>query len=120
MHAILPETRDSFVALEIGGTLKTNDYQDMVPLLEDRIAKFGKIALLMDLRDFHAITPGALWADTKFDLKHTGDFTRIAVVGDKRWHEWFTGLMKPFTSAEIRYFETPERQAACAWASGVS
>ncbi|RYD91602.1 MAG: STAS/SEC14 domain-containing protein, partial [Sphingobacteriales bacterium] len=47
-----------------------------------------------------------------------GDFRRIAIVGEKKWHEWMATAMKPFTSAEVRYYDHSERAAALAWSRG--
>lgn len=116
MHETLPETHDAFVALRLRGKLDEEDYRTIVPLLKDRIARHGKIALFWEMQDFGGWTPGGLWADTKFDVAHANDFTRIALVGEKKWHEWMTMVMKPFTSAEVRYFDESERQAALKWA----
>ena len=43
------------------------------------------------------------------------DFEKIAMVGEKKWQEWMTEIMKPFTSAEIKYFSTEERDDARKW-----
>ena len=118
MHKILPETEGDFVALEVSGKLEELDFEIMVPLLQARIEEFNTIALLVVMRDFHGWTAGALWADTKFDLKHHGDFSRIAIVGDQRWEEWMAILAKPFTSADVRFFGPDQRDVALRWASG--
>ena len=115
MHKILPETNGSLVALRLSGKLDKTDYQMIVPLLESRIAQHQKISLFWEMSDFEGWTPAGLWADTKFDVKHANDFTRIALVGEKKWHDWMASLMKPFTSAEVRYFDVTERETALAW-----
>lgn len=116
MHTLLPETDGTFVAIRISDKLDQADYQSIVPILEERIAEHGKISLYWEMEQFEGWTAGGLWADTKFGVKHANDFRRIAVVGDKKWHEWSTKVMKPFTSAEVRYFNPDQRQQALAWA----
>ncbi len=116
MHTFLSETQDSFVALRLSGKLDKSDYEAIVPLLEKHITAHGKISLCWEMHDFEGWTPGGLWADTKFDIHHANDFTRIAIVGEKKWHEWMASFMKPFTSAEVKYFESDERERAIAWA----
>ena len=37
------------------------------------------------------------------------------MVGEKKWQEWMTDLMKPFTKAEIKFFELVERNTALEW-----
>lgn len=117
MYQLLPETDGAFVALQLTGKLEASDYDGIVPILEERIAQHGKISLFWEMRDFHGWTVGGLAADAKFDVKHANDFTRIALVGEKKWQELMTALMKPFTSAEVRYFDFHAREAALAWAS---
>jgi hypothetical protein len=67
------------------------------------------------MEDFDGWTAKALWSDVKFDFKHRNDFEKVAMVGRKDWMDWMTQLMKPFTSAEIKFFELEEQAAARAW-----
>ena len=69
------------------------------------VAEHGKLRILFILRDFHGWTVGAVWEDIKFDAKHFNDVERLAVVGEKEWHQGMTTLFKPFTKADVRYFE---------------
>lgn len=116
MYRLLPESTGDFVALQLSAKLDAADYGGITSVLEERIAKHGKISLLWDMREFDGWTAGGLWADTKFDVKHAQDFSRIAMVGEKKWQDWMASLMKPFTSAEVRYFDVIERETALAWA----
>ncbi len=116
MYQLLPESSGAFVALQLTGKLEASDYAGIVPVLEDRIAQHGKISLFWEMRDFSGWTVSGLASDTKFDVKYANDFTRIALVGEKKWHELMASLMRPFTSAEVKYFDLGERDAALAWA----
>lgn len=118
MHRILPETEGDFVALELSDKLTEMDFQVITPELQAQIEEYHKIALFVEMKDFHGWTGSAFWADTKFDLKHHNDFSRIAMVGDKKWEEWMARLSKPFTSAMVRYYDVSERDMAMRWASG--
>ena len=55
---------------------------------------------------------GALWEDIKFDMKHHGDIERLAFVGEKAWAAWMAKICRPFTSANIKYFDASEKDAA--------
>ena len=63
------------------------------------------IALLVELIDFKGWTAGALWEDTKFAARHFNDIDRLAVVGDARWEKGITVFIKPFTKAQVKYFD---------------
>ena len=118
MHEILPQTQGDFVAIKVIDKLTELDFEIIAPLLVAEIEEYHKIALFVEMEDFHGWTAGALWADTKFDLKHHKDFSRIAIVGDQKWEEWMATLAKPFTAAAVRYFDVHERDAALRWSSG--
>ena len=53
------------------------------------------------MSSFHGWTTEALLSDAGFDIEHHNDFTRIAMVGEKKWHAWNDELMKPFTTARF-------------------
>lgn len=116
MYEILPETKDAFVALRLTGKLDEKDYEALLPMLKELIARHGKISLYWEMREFEGWTMDGLLSDAAFDAEHTDDFVRIAMVGEKKWHDWMTKLMKPFTSAEVRYFELDQAGTALSWA----
>ena len=118
MYEVLPETHHDLVALRLSGTLDADDYHAFTPLIESAIERHGKVRLFWEMRDFSGWSPGGAGTDLGFDVRHASDFKRIAIVGEKAWHEWMTKLMKPFTSAEVKYFEIPEREQALAWVAG--
>ncbi|MFB9865557.1 STAS/SEC14 domain-containing protein [Rufibacter immobilis] len=106
------------VAFKLSGSLDKTDYDTvLIPAMEEKISRFGKINLFWEMADMGGWKPSGLWEDVKFDLKHQDDFKRIAIVGDKSWEDWMTQLMKPFTSAEIKYFDVRQREDAMEWVS---
>lgn len=118
MHTLLPESKEGFVALRLSEKLDKDDFAEIIPILEKQIDAHQKIALYWEMASFEGWTTEAFFADTGFDIEHHNDFTRIAMVGEKKWHKWMTKLMKPFTSAEVKYFEIQEREEALDWARG--
>jgi hypothetical protein len=101
--------------VKVSGKLSKEDYEQFVPESERLIEKFGKIRILFEMQDFHGWDAGALWEDIKFDVKHFSDIERLAFVGDKVWEKGMSVFCKPFTTAQIRYFEPPQRQQAIEW-----
>ena len=95
--------------------LDQEDYDRFLPIAESIIEKYGKLRWYFEMEDFDAWTAEALWTDAKFDLKHHNDFEKVAMVGRKDWMDWLTQLMKPFTSAEVKFFELEKKAAAKAW-----
>lgn len=103
------------VTLRIKEKLSKEDYNEFVPMIEGMMQNNSKIRLLVELHDFDGWTAGALWEDSKFATRHFNDIERLAVVGDKRWEKGVTVFIKPFTSAEVRYFDMKTIDKARQW-----
>jgi hypothetical protein len=101
--------------VHLNGTLNKEDYARFVPDTEELIRQHEKIRILVIMDDFHGWDAGALWEDIKWDMKHFNHVERIAVVGEKKWEKWMTSFCKPFTTAEIRYFDQGQAPEARAW-----
>ncbi len=115
MIQITSDDNSNIVYTTSTGTLEKTDYDKLLPLVEDKIEQFGKVRLYFEMTNFTGWNTDAFLADLKFDLKHAKDFEKVAMVGDKRWQELVTGLMKPFTPAAIRFFEIGDREKAKDW-----
>ncbi|WP_319406045.1 STAS/SEC14 domain-containing protein [uncultured Desulfosarcina sp.] len=105
----------TIVTLKFREKLDKADYETFVPMIESQMQNGSPIRLLTELHDFEGWTAGALWEDTKFAAKHFNDIERLAVVGESRWQKGVTVFVKPFTSADVRYFDMKEVDKAREW-----
>jgi hypothetical protein len=103
------------VGFTMSGKLHDEDYKKFVPLVDAEIAREGKVNVLAQFHDFHGWDARALWDDIKFATTHCTKVRRIALVGDRAWEKWMAAVCKPFTMAQVRYFDAPELEAAKAW-----
>lgn len=103
------------VVVRVTGKLDKADYEAFVPRVESLIAQFGKIRVLVEMHDFHGWGAASLWEDIKFDAKHFSDIDRLALVGDKKWEKGMSAFCKPFTTAQVRYFDLAEVELAYEW-----
>ena len=110
-----PTPVGTVVTLKFREKLDKADYETFVPMIESQMRNGSPIRLLAELRDFEGWTAGALWEDTKFAAKHFNDIERLAVVGESRWQKGITVFVKPFTSADVRYFDIQEIDRARDW-----
>ncbi|MEZ5978672.1 MAG: STAS/SEC14 domain-containing protein [Planctomycetota bacterium] len=117
-HRVETRTRDDVVELDVEGKLTRADYQNFAPFLERRIQEHGAISLLVVLHDFAGWTAGAMWEDVKFDASHYSDVERLAIVGESKWQRGLTAFSKPFTGAEVKYFDAADEPAARVWVEG--
>jgi hypothetical protein len=112
---LVKEADGQVVHVRLSGKLTKEDYERFVPGVERLIHQYGKIRVLMEMHDFHGWELGALWEDTKFDLKHFRDIERIAMVGDAKWEAGMAKFCAPFTTAKIRYFTEDQLAEARQW-----
>lgn len=104
----------NFVALKLSGKLHDEDYKQFVPVIQAAAEK-GKLHLLVEMQDFHGWDPQALWDDIQLDKTLGDKIERLAMVGDKQWQAWMAKICKPFTRAQIQYFDASDAQNAWAW-----
>lgn len=114
-NADASEPEERVFALQVIGKVEKADFDVLGPRLDGVLEEHGKLSLLIELVDFEGWTAGAAWEDIKFALKHFSDIERIAVVGDSRWEHGMTVLAKPFTAADVRYFDVEDKEAAARW-----
>lgn len=75
----------NLVALKLSGKLHDADYKQFMPVIQAAAEK-GKLHLLVEM-----------------------------MIGDKQWQAWMTKICKPFTRAQIQYFDASDAQNAWAW-----
>jgi hypothetical protein len=101
--------------VQLTGKLAKEDYEHFVPAVERLVKAHGKIRMLVEMHDFHGWTVGGLWRDFDFEAKHFGDIERLAIVGETKWQHGMAVFCKPYTSAEIRYFDRQAINQAREW-----
>lgn len=112
---LLKQFDGRLLTIQISGKLHAEDYEHFVPRIEEAIKKHGKIRLLVEMYDFHGWDAGALWEDLKFDVKHFRDIERLALIGENRWEKGMSLFCKPFTTAEVKYFDIESHRQAHEW-----
>lgn len=117
LHAVrLEEEAGGRIArVAISGKLEKEDYELFAPELERLIQQHGKIRLLVEFIEFEGWSTLAAWEDIKFDISHFSDIERLAILGESRWEKGMAIFCKPFTRAEVRYFERSDIDEADRW-----
>ncbi len=115
MHEILKTDKDDIFAIRLSGEVTKAEYDDSVPVFEEKIRKHGKISVYLELDLFEGWTPTALLKEIKYDIKHARDLKKVALVGDQGILNLAASMAKPFTSAEVRHFTMAQREDAWKW-----
>jgi len=115
MLQIIDIKRDNVIATIATGKLQQQDIEKVHPIIHSILNKGLKVRWYFEMNNFEGWTIKGLWEDFKMDVAHEKDYERIAMVGDRKWQEWATQFMKPFTNADIKYFNINQKEEAKIW-----
>lgn len=115
MLQILEFTENNIIATKAEDNLAETDIQKIHPLIHNIINRGEDVRWYFEMENFSGWKFNAFWEDLKMDLSHADDYEKIAMVGDKKWQDWVTQFMKPFTNAEIKYFDIEKKEEARNW-----
>jgi hypothetical protein len=116
MIEFLPESTDTCIGFKISGKVTAEDYDTMLPKLDEAIAAHGAINLLVLMGDFEIEGFDAAKADFQFGTHQYRQVAKAAFVSDKKWLEWMVKIMDPFTRrTKEKNFEPHQLNEAWAW-----
>ena len=117
MFEILPERTENCIGFKVSGKLSSEDYDSLLPKLDEAIAAHGKINLLMVMGDFEGWAGlDAAKADFELGTHQYRQVEKAAFVGDKKWQKWMVKVMDPFTRrTDERFFGPEELDDAWRW-----
>lgn len=99
------------------GHITREAYEDqLIPLVEARIAQQGRVHLLYVIGpDFAGMSAGAIWDDARLGLMHLADFARVALVTDVEWVRLGVKMFAPLLPGQVRLFHLAELDEARRW-----
>lgn len=115
MLIILEFTKNNVIATKAQENLTEADIQKIHPLIHNIVNRGQKVRWYFEMENFSGWKFNAFWKDLKMDMSHADDYEKIAMVGEKKWQDWITQFMKPFTNAEVRYFDSEQKEKAKKW-----
>ena len=117
MIEILTRSTESCIGFKISGKVTAEDYEVLVPKVDEAITASGKINLLAVMGDFEGVKGfDAVKADFKFGTQQYRQVEKAAFVGEKKWMEWMIKIMDPFTRrTDEKFFEPDQLEDAWQW-----
>ena len=117
MIEILPQSTESCLGFKVSGKLTAEDYEVLIPQLDQAIATSGKINMLVGMGDFEGWAGrDAAKADFKLGTHQYRQTEKAAFVGDKKWQAWLVKIMDPFTRrTNERFFDLEQLDEAWQW-----
>ena len=117
MFEILPQSTETCIGCKVSGKVTAEDYDVLLPKLDEAISAHGKINLLILMDGFKGY--GDLEAakdDFEFGTHQYRQVEKAAFVGEKKWMEWMVKIMDPFTRrTDERFFELDQLDEAWQW-----
>jgi hypothetical protein len=105
------------IGFETTGTLRAEDYRDVVLPALERAAAGGDVRFVVVIPEFHGMSGGAVWQDLRMGIEHLRAWKRIALVTDIKWMGDMTAMFGWMTPGEVRHFPLAQRDEAIAWAA---
>ena len=115
MIQMLPENSDSLVCIKVSGKLTDAEYQNFIPSVEAIKKKSGTIKFYVDILDLDGWEWRVAWDDFAFGIEHWNKFSKIAIVGEKRWAQISAWATNKFAGGEVRFFHGNEATEALSW-----
>jgi SpoIIAA-like len=119
MIEIMQGLQENVVAAIASGKVTGEDYDNvLIPAIEDKIKKYGKIRMLYQLgQDFTGFTYEAMWDDAKVGIWHLTAFEKIAVVSDVDWIIDAVKVFKFIIPCPVKTYRNEALPKAKAWIS---
>jgi hypothetical protein len=119
MIEIIPGLPDNVVAVSVSGEVTGEDYSKvLIPAVEDRIRKYGKVRILYRLdNELQWFTLNAMLEDAKVGIRNFTAFERIAVVSDVDWVNSAVEMFKFVIPFPVKTYSNEEFSEAKAWIS---
>ena len=99
----------------VSGTLTKEDIKKLHPFVHSILEKGMKVRWYFEMTNFEGWDLEGFWEDVKMDASHANDYEKIAMVGDKKWEDLLSKSMKPFTRAEVKFFDLNNKEIAWQW-----
>ena len=104
--------------IKIRGMLKKADYDRIIQIAKEAIAREGKVRALAILDGFEGWERSGDWGDVSFMMEQGQHIEKMAVVGDEKWKDdAFAFTAKGFRPTAIEFFPSSRLNEARAWVS---
>jgi len=115
MYHILPKSEGNIIGVHVIGRMRRQDYETLLPFIEDVIHEHGTIRIVSDLRDFKGIEVLGVLKTLPFAFKYASHVEKEAVITDKGWVYTWAKILSPFFKTEVRCFPHSKVEEAWEW-----
>jgi SpoIIAA-like len=116
MPVDLIDVAGKLLQIKIRGMLKKTDYDRIIQIAKEGIAREGKIRALIIAEAFEGWERHEGWGDVSFMMEQGQHIEKMAIVGDEKWRDdalAFTA--KGFRPTAIEFFPSSRINEARMW-----
>ncbi len=103
------------VGFLLEGEISKKEIQKLNIVIEEKLVIFDKINLYLEDANVKSFTLPAVLDQIAFKFNHRHNFSKIALVSDRKWVHWCAAMETTFVSGQVRSFESENRLEAIAW-----
>lgn len=107
--------KQDVVAVEISDKIEKEDYEQLTPLIEQKINQYGNVKMYFELDDIDKMDVSTMWKELKFDGKNSDKVSKVAIVGKHKREKFLTQIKSMLTSGETKFFKPTDKDAAIKW-----
>jgi hypothetical protein len=115
MITILPITAGNLIAIRVSGVLSKADFPEFLAMTKQKVAEYKDIKLYIELEGFQEMTLQSIWEEIKFEFRYFNNIDKLVLIGEKDWQRRAASVITGLTTAEVRYFDKPEKEYALSW-----
>jgi hypothetical protein len=106
------------VGVRVSGKVNHTDIETILAEVERKLVSEEYLGVLIELEHFDGFTIRGLFKEFKFLSKYINRLTRTAIVGEPRWFNRGTELVKRvYPNIEIEHFIPLQKDEALLWVS---
>ena len=102
--------------MKIRGMLKKADYDRIIQIAKEAIAREGKVRALVIIEGFEGWERSGDWGDVSFMMEQGQHIEKMAIVGDEKWRDDArASTAKGFRPTAIEFFPESRLGEARKW-----
>jgi len=114
----LNEQDAALIEMEVAGEVSQEDYEAVIPQLDDAVKEHGSIRCLVHIHDLEGIEPAAVFKDLQWDWENRKNVEKAAIVGEQSWLPLAGQAADVIYAGDVKTFEPDAMDAARAWLRG--
>lgn len=116
MLQLLAIKENNAVGVKLSGKVSYRDIDPVLREIEKKLENESQLGIYVELDHFEGFSQTGILKEVEGLANHLSCFTRTAMVGEDRWYNRGSGLIKRlFPNIELEHFSQIQRDEALLW-----